>query len=180
MKKNQFSCKHNLKNINDLQIVPFEDGLVIDDVLNYFLYLAPSITSIHSEEIDFNDIKLFDEFIKAANIKPIMIMKHYSTASYQKMGLFGDNICIKCNRFILTITQNDGVYESFLESLLRHLRNAIAHGSVYYYRDEDGDFMFFEDKNYRQNLTSRIVLDKKSLELLKSLIEKYDTNENNN
>lgn len=172
MKKNH-SCKHHKINIKDYKIIPFEDELVVDDVINYFLYQAPSISSIHSKEIDFNDEELFKNFIRLAKINKSLFMMNYSEKSYASMGLIGDSICVFCSRFIATKAKNEFGVESSLESILRHLRNAIAHGSVFYY-NVDHHILIFDDYNYRNKHTSRIVFKKSDLEILKSLLEKYE------
>lgn len=55
------------------------------------------------------------------------------------------------------------------ESVLTHIRNAFAHGNTYYF---DNQFVLFEDKDTRGQITARIVL---SQQTLIDWIEKIDT-----
>ncbi|MDO4756286.1 MAG: hypothetical protein Q4A54_08080 [Parabacteroides sp.] len=46
------------------------------------------------------------------------------------------------------------------ESVLTHIRNAFAHGNTYYF---DNQFVLFEDKDARGQITARIVLSQQTL-----------------
>ena len=165
-------CKHNLININNYLIIPFGITKEIDTLMNYFLYKVPSIESLHSKEIDFNDHQAFMHFIKDVGFKTITFIDKYNDNIYKKYHLYGDKICIKCPRIVMNRLTEDNKLESYLESLLRHLRNSIAHGGFYYLHDNKRNYMLFEDRN-TNNITSRIVVNKQILKRLKSTIIRY-------
>ena len=168
-------CKHNKIDINDLKMVPFQDNIFLNNLLSYFLYKAPSISSIFSEEIDFNDDRFFREYININRFSKIIFMKKYNKNTYIDNNIYGNYICMKCFKIICTrvIDNTDNKLESYLECVLRHIRNSIAHGCVYYLYENKRHYIMFEDFNIKKNLTARIIISRQALIDLKSKLIKY-------
>ena len=176
--KNMKKCNHTKININNHRMIPFEDNIILNDIFSYFLYRAPSISSSFSKEIDFNDDQLFKEFININRFKNIIFYRKRSNKFYIDNNLYGDYICMKCLKIINSrvIDSYDNELESYLECVLRHIRNSIAHGSVYYLFENKRHYIMFEDLNNRKEITSRIVMTRQTLLNLKSKLIRYQRN----
>ena len=74
------------------------------------------------------------------------------------------SVCQRCRRIVMT-----KIGSNRFESLLRHLRNALAHGNVGAYFIDDMEFLWFEDK-YRNQPNMRAVLLRSQLLEIKNLI----------
>ena len=172
-------CQHKKVNINQYRIIPFEDNTFLNVIFSYFLYKAPSISSSFSEEIDFNDDKLFKEFININRFKSIIFIKKNSKKVYIEHDLSGDYICMRCMRMIITrsINYEDHQLESYLECVLRHIRNSIAHGLVYYMFENKRHYLMFEDVNLSGNISARIIVNRQTLINLKSKLIKYQSSQ---
>lgn len=66
-------------------------------------------------------------------------------------------------RAIFTKSSNTGCQNEYM-SLFYHLRNALAHGRIAMFSAKNDDVTFvMEDKNQKNNLTARIIINKSSL-----------------
>ena len=62
--------------------------------------------------------------------------------------------------------------ETEFQALIRHLRNALAHGYVYVWKKRNGNFIFFKDFDTKKNkITAKILVSMTILECWKALIE---------
>ena len=163
-------------NLNDLLITPFEEGTTdTQKLFSFFLHSAPDIESAHSKRIP---------VVKHSAIFNMMMEKRHF--KYQKFCwaqtsiekelskgyLNGETLCLKCKRFICKkrqISKNKPI-ETDLDCFLRHIRNSIAHGRVYYSHAGNRIHIIFEDENSTGNLSARIVCIKADLEHWKRIL----------
>lgn len=162
--------------LEDLLIIPFEDGTTeTRKLFTYFLYNAPNIESAHSRKIS-NDQHsvIFDRMMDGRHFKYQKVCSANSIIEKEltKCFLNGDSICLKCKRFICKRKQTPKgrIPESDLECFLRHIRNSIAHGRVYYLHGGNKIHIVFEDENDSGNLSARIVCIKADLEHWKTVL----------
>lgn len=172
--KNCSKC--NLKIISELHIVPFEGGTVeTRKLFSYFLHNAPNIESAHSRKIN---VELHDGIFER-----MLESRHYSYKKFcwanavieDELGkgfLNGDALCLKCKRFVCKKkkTEKNKPRETDLDCFIRHIRNAIAHGGVYYCHSGNRIHIVFEDKNPSGKISARIVCIKSDLEYWKSIL----------
>ncbi len=162
--------------LKDLIIVPFEDGTTeTRKLFACFLYNAPNIESAHSRIIS-NDqhSAIFDRMMEGRHFKYQKVCSANSIIEKEltKGFLNGDSICLKCKRFICKRKQTSKgkMPESDLECFLRHIRNSIAHGRVYYLHGGNKIHIVFEDVNNSGKLSARIVCIKADLEHWKKVL----------
>lgn len=170
-------CLRATKNsLEQLIIVPFEEGtLETRELFSYFLYRAPNIESTYSKRIP---------PIKHSVVFNIMMEnRHYkyqkfcwANASIEKElakgYLSGNCFCLKCKRYVCKKkpSKKNSPQETDLDCFLRHIRNSIAHGRVYYCHAGNRIHIVFEDKNTSGNLSARIVCTKADLEHWKRVL----------
>ncbi len=175
----QNNCKKGV-NTNIVQILtpPFEEVPAdTQRLFSYFLHMAPDISSVHSSKIP--------EILHTELFRRMMENRHFhyekfccSNAPIQKeldQGfLSGDALCLKCKRYVCKKSKGrQGLpAESDLDCFLRHIRNAIAHGRVYYLHAGNRVRIIFEDINESKNISARIVCIKADLEHWKKILEK--------
>jgi len=166
-------------NLDEIRIVPFEiEDEELHKLFSYFLHTAPGIDSAHKTHLspDLHD-KVYKEMMEGRQIE---VQKYYSDSLADKLmryKLLGSEICLPCKRIICQRKNNKDERErkeTDLECLLRHLRNAIAHGRVYYYQQEGKrKWLVFEDINKSKNLSARIVCLKADLKQWKKVLGKH-------
>ena len=155
--------------LGDLLIVPFED--VPEDIqklFSFFLHKSPGVESVHACQIP--------AVLHSAIMNSMLEGRHFEYKKFcsssvpiekelLKAYLNGDNICLKCKRFVCKKKQTNGKapVETDLNCFLRHIRNAIAHGRVYYRNRNNRHHFVFEDQNDSGNLSARIVCIKSDL-----------------
>ena len=159
-------------------IVPIEcDAGHLRALFAYFQYRAPNIDSFHSPLLDVSiheDIlnkmlcKKFEYHFCAQNIDINDELRLYS--------LSGDELCSKCKRFVCKRMNNKSKRdstrrESDLECLLRHIRNALAHGHVFVVHGGNYIAMCFEDISNDKNVTARIICGQADLRKWRSILE---------
>lgn len=92
------------QNLETLKIVPFEDvSKELARLFSFFLYCAPDIESAHSKQIDRNrHTAVLELMLKERHFKYQKFCA--SNAQIEKelkpASLNGDNICLKCKRFV--------------------------------------------------------------------------------
>jgi len=167
--------KKESTNLETISIPPFE--ITNDDVLrlmSYFLHKAPNIESTHSKCIPRE--KHSDIFDKMFLDRHFIYVKICASNTNNEKNLFdghlnGNTICLKCKRFVCKRkrTEKGDNSETDLECFLRHIRNSIAHGRVYYLNDKKRCYFVFED--IRDNkVNTRIVCIKSDLEHWKKVL----------
>lgn len=173
------NCKTVIKtNMCQILTAPFE-GLPADmqKLFSYFLHRAPDISSVHSSMLPITlHSGLFERMMENRNF-------HYqkfcsSNASIQKElekgYMFGDELCLECKRYVCKKLQKkqDEPYETDLDCFLRHIRNAIAHGRVYYLHTGNRVHIMFEDTTRStKNISARIICIKADLEHWKKILD---------
>ena len=176
--RNNCTSSSNVK-LDDILIIPF-DNLHEDMriLFSYFLYKAPNICSVHSTEIpiESNSI-IFEQMMDNRHFKYCFFCN--SNAKIQKElergHIWGKELCLKCKRYVCKRARREKNQpaESELNCFLRHIRNSIAHGRVYYLYSKSGVHIMFEDFNDSGNLSARIICSKSDLENWKKILENF-------
>ena len=176
--KSSNRCKNNhiMREYKKYLCVPTKSGVRnFNSILSYFMYYAPYIDSAHCKHIlSEKDAKeAYDKIMKKSDIgKYTKIIKRVRQDSYKKFDLEGDKICLECNRMIFDKYSN----EIELQALLRHIRNSLAHGFVYIYRNKKKKSVHIFLQDYDSNkkkITAKIVVDFSLLNDWKAIIENY-------
>lgn len=151
-------------------------------LLDYFLLRAPNIDSYSSSNLPtIHHEEVFLEILKGK-----FFYKFYSdnTRLELKLGEFaldGNEICSWCKRFVCkkyNKSKNLPNGESDLDCLLRHIRNAIAHGRVFVlYKKKSYIQVLFHDVNKNGNHSAFIICNQADLKswrkILNAAVKKY-------
>jgi hypothetical protein len=115
------------------------------DTIDRLLWYVPGISSYQSEDNYLVDDELysypiFEDVLSAIGLE---LEKDINLLDQKKLpddlnAFYSDRICLNCQKVILTKYNN----ETWLRSLLRHIRNSIAHGMF----TVVGNFVLFIDK----------------------------------
>ena len=160
------------KDYRELLKTPFDTGIRnFTSTAKYFLYYAPSIDSAHSPG-DISDERsevVFTEMMNLTGRKSkFRVLQKIQKSSWEKSGLDGyllnfEEIGMLCDRFR---------QESEVHALLRHIRNALAHGYVYVRKIKAGNYVFLIDYDAGKNrMTAKILITDKILSQWKALLE---------
>ena len=170
-------CKRiKWNDLQDMRIIPFEESTAeTRKLFSYFLHNAPDIGSTQSQRIPTNQHSaLFSTMITGRHFKYHKFCWFNAPIEKElaKGYMNGNKICLKCKRFVCKKkqTKKQNPEETDLDCFLRHIRNSIAHGRVYYYHAGNRIHIVFEDKNSSGNLSARIVCIKVDLEHLKYVL----------
>lgn len=154
-------------------VVPFE---YVDDKLkslfSYFLHLAPSIDSASSAKISKEKAKImWNRFIRTWDERELRRKIYSENSSYpedstlkEKYNLGDDSVVSRLSKAFVCIRKND---EEDIECLLRHIRNAIAHGHVYILPKSNRIYILFEDFNARGSKKASILFAQNDLKNLR-------------
>ncbi len=177
VKNNCISAKNT--DMSQILIAPFDkpaDEITL--LFSYFLHKSPDITSVHSSEIPvLLHSTLFAQMMESSHFKYKKFC--WPNAQIQKEldqgNLSGDVLCLKCKRFVCKRKQwqKGQPIETDFDCFLRHIRNSIAHGSVYYLHSERKTHIMFEDHNKSSNISARIVCVKNDLIQWKRILERH-------
>ncbi|MCM1224624.1 MAG: HEPN family nuclease [Lachnospiraceae bacterium] len=190
----QNCSKQKLYNLNDIITCPFTtENKRLSELLEYFLYLAPNTTSVHSPKIE-NCNNLHDEIyrqmLEGRNFKlgiEFWTQQPKIDQRLADLSLHNENICLKCQRGVCKKKISKiSPAETNLCCLLRHIRNSIAHGRVYYVNNKSNNmFIMFEDAEPGQQnksssnhpiITARTVCLKADLEHWRTVLMTYVAN----
>ena len=172
----EFICdsKHCTKEkyfiLSDCNYIPTEISSLVQ-ILGYFQYQAPNISSAHSWSLPEN---LHDEIYELIIEKTKFVKQSFASNQKVLQKRFLENhlsetkFCYHCKRFTCLKYSK----ESKLECLLRHLRNSIAHGLVYLPLLKSR-YICFKDINKDNKVTAMIILEKNDLYTWKDIIEKF-------
>lgn len=152
-KKEQFNCngcrKSSKKSLESILTVPFSNKTL--EFFSYFMYSAPDIESIHSTIIKKElHTEIFSRMMDDRHFKYKAFCASNARIENElkKASLDGDDICLKCKRFICKRKQTENhIVESDLDCFLRHIRNSIAHGRTYCVCKTNNIHLVFEDVN---------------------------------
>lgn len=172
---NKKYCKSSdYNNKSKLLIVPMEiENEELRQIFSFFLYKAPCIPSCHSKQLDKVDGDKEEEllnkfFIKTNNEVIFRTNKKSFLNKMETMQLNNSSLCLRCKRGVC-IFRRESDYTK-LRCLIRHIRNAIAHGYVYYKYDNRIHRIMFEDYDRYKNVSARIVCVKSELLELRKII----------
>ncbi|MDO5039072.1 hypothetical protein [Clostridium sp.] len=155
--------------------------LMNDDLresIERLLWYVPGIDSVQSYRHELIDDTLYSEAVFEFILEYIGIDKNKDTAILNKNQLskyirsYENKICESCQKIILSIGKNYNTNkkETITRSLLRHIRNSIAHGSFV----TINDLVIFRDKNKYDDDMAFIKIRASKLNQALKLIEKHD------
>ena len=144
----------------------------------YFQYRAPNVDSIKSPMIDprYHDSILL-EITKGWDEFHFCNQNANTEEELGKLTLNGPLLCSWCKRFLCKRMNNPAKRDSSrretdLECLLRHLRNAIAHGRVFVIHGGNFISVLFEDTNDKGNITARVICRQADLKKWRTILER--------
>lgn len=154
---------------------PFETGIRnFTTIARYFMYYAPNIESCHSiGRIEGDNATNIINTIKSQMNNKAKILKKIQPTSWSELDFDTDIVDFEYSRMLFDIMNN----ESELTALLRHLRNALAHGYIYVWRKEKkGDYILFVDyekkkANKPQKVTAKIMVSMTILQSWKAILD---------
>ena len=165
------------KKYQELKTTPFETGIRnFTSVAKFFMYYAPGIDSAQSPG-DFDALtsqNLINEMIEVAEMgNRARFLRKIQPASWKSVNLENDEVdfeqpCLLCDKYN---------QETELHALLRHMRNAFAHGHLYVWRKvKKGDYIFLVDFEARrggeiQKISAKIMISLSILEKWRAIIE---------
>ena len=160
------------KNYKEVLTTPFETKIKnFSHVAKYFLYYAPNIDTAHSVgKIEGKQaIEVYNQMILYANMKKhSKVMQKIQLNSWKSQDLSEEILDFEKPRMIINRYSN----ESELSALLRHIRNALAHGNLYIWRKNTGDCIFMIDYDCKKmRTTAKIMISFKILEQWKTILE---------
>lgn len=161
------------KDYRELLKTPFNTGIKgFTNVARYFMYYAPFIDSAHSPVFAIDEEKaecILDEMLKKAGMRDkARFLKRIQPASWKKDGLDGLELDFEESRLLC----DKYIKESELHSLLRHIRNSLAHGYVYVWKKKKGNYVFLIDYDSgRKKPTAKIIVSMSILEQWKDVLE---------
>ena len=159
-------CKHKPQDITPLLVVPTKSSIPhFSQLLGFFLYYAPNISSAHAKDFDGKALdEIYQDFIKNTTIGGrLKFLQKIQSNSYELMGLKENCFCMKCERGLLKTYKN----EKEVVCILRHIRNSLAHGYLYVKSKRMICFYDYEDKKP----SAKIVMNIETLKQLKTVIE---------
>lgn len=156
------------------KIIPFEiSDDKMESLFSFFLYSAPTIDSRTAMNIPPERlITNWQCFLDKGKLTPsIVYAEGYNNlgSSCEKNGLGANTEIKRRTKGFICIRKGK---ESDHECVLRHLRNSIAHNSVFYCNVGNRKYVLFEDYNKRGNLTARMLFSQTILTSLKREITK--------
>lgn len=147
--------------------------------IDRLLWYVPGINSYQSEESYVIDDILysypfFEDVLLAAGVDLEKDLKLIDDAYIQDTDVdyYKNKICINCQKVILTRSKNylkSGKSETWLRALLRHVRNAIAHGRF----TTIGSLVLFMDQNPNNKDTALLKLDAIKFNQALKVIEEF-------
>lgn len=169
----RYCKKSDFNNKSKLLIVPMEiENEELRQAFSFFLYKAPFIPSCHSKNIeivsnDGEELLLKELLINTNNEMEFRSNRKSFLNKLESMQLNNSSVCLRCKRGTCIRRDSDS---SKLRCLIRHLRNSIAHGYVYYELDNRIHRIMFEDYDKNNNVSARIVCVKSDLLELRKVL----------
>lgn len=171
-----------IKDIKENGIIPFEiDDEKLKRLFSFYLHKAPTIGSKSSIYLDSYKLEeRWSSFKQSVpNIKTKFVSYSYILDDLLKRmvdyGLDEESpVNRKINAFVCkkkNIKKGEAP-ETECECVLRHIRNSIAHCNVYLSSTSNRKYVLFEDYNFNDKLTARILLSQTNLKKLKQIIMK--------
>ncbi len=178
------NCGSELFNESDYVCCLSDMGFSEEEVINiYKFYVEQALTLRNNENAIFNLRRLSDygshggsdmsrlegQLLRTANLSNFILIKAETINNTLEVMNLKDRICIEHPRAVMkqnykvSINEDGSVNlsqsETRMECLFRHIRNSLAHGQTYYFRN---DMLMLEDSDGK-NITARIVISKQAL-----------------
>ncbi len=160
------------KDYHELLTTPFETKIAnFTQVAKYFLYYAPNIDSAQSagKIVGVTAETVYQSMITKAKLAgKCKIIKKVQPGVWKSNQLDNDVLDFETAR----VTCDQYSKESKLDAILRHLRNALAHGYIYVWKKAKGNYVFLidYDKN-KEKVTAKMMLSMEILEHWKAILE---------
>lgn len=160
-------------------IVPFEiDDDNLKKLFSYFLHRAPSIQSVSALEASVDDFgSMWNKFIAKWDEQKLPYRIYSEKSEFPKesvvkykYGLSDDSHIHKKSRAFICFKKD--TTEHKLETLLRHLRNSIAHGRVFMLPQGNRKYILFEDFSLRGKKRAMILFSQSDLQELRKATSK--------
>ena len=158
------------KDYRTLNTTPLNTGIKnFTEVLKFYLYYAPNIDSCQSNgRIEGNNaVKILKKMLLQSNMQDkTKFLKKIQNASWGKLDFDTDEIDFEKPRMLCNKYSN----EEDLSALLRHIRNALAHGYIYIWKKSSGKYILLIDFDKNKNkCTAKILVS--ILESWKAILE---------
>lgn len=163
------------KNYRQCLTTPFETGIRnFASIAKFFMYYAPGIDS-EQRNGDFSENvanNIFGEMIHSSGMREgrnAVIQTKIFNSSWKKLSLEDEKLDFEEARFLCDKYRA----ETDLHALLRHIRNALAHGTIYVWKKKQkGSYIFLVDLDPKKNkITAKIMVSSAILENWKAIIE---------
>lgn len=161
------------KDYREVLTTPFETGIKnFTSVAKYFLYYSPCIDSAQSQgELDEKQSdEVYERMLASTQLKSkTRVLKKIQKTSWKISSL--DGFCLDFEDSRMMFDQYSK--ETELHALLRHIRNAMAHGYLYVWRKKGkGDYVLLVDYDSgKRKETAKILVTMKILEQWKAILE---------
>ena len=140
---------------SDMCIPTMVDMKRMYEAITYFLYCVPNISSLHSKRLSKEmQENLFKELEKYKPMNFVFCDQIDSSVLHDN-ALSASSICMKCHRAVL----QKQIKETKYQCLVRHLRNALAHGCFYTFHMGNDIGIYLEDKK-GSKITARIAINR--------------------
>lgn len=146
------NCKNKIKYTISHKDIPIELSKELSEAIYYLLWYVPNIKSEQSERNtlllnpQYDDF-IFIEIMKAMDLKDEDVL-FTENISHAMINPFLNEICTHCPKLIMTLATG----ETKAMALLRHIRNAIAHGN---FNVIDDVVIGFDLKRYENEIEYR-------------------------
>ena len=160
------------KDYRDVLTTPFETGIKnFTSIAKYFLYYAPCIDSAQSQGMldEQQSIEILDQMLDSTQLKSkTRILKRIQKNSWEKSSLAGYCLDFEDSRMLFDRYSK----ENELHALLRHIRNALAHGYLYVWRKKKNDYILLVDfDSGKKKETAKIMITTRTLDKWKAILE---------
>ena len=144
----------------------------IHNLIIFYEYLSPNTSSVLSKTLRLEESKLLLERMLKNGFEGdknyIFTNDPLSQDLLKKMSLDGDLTKSSCKRFISNVCPRDK--KNQLTSLMRHIRNSIAHGRYFIIKGGNYYKFLFEDTNEKDNVTFKMVINHSTLKKWKDIL----------
>ena len=165
------------RDYHDLIVTPFKTKIRnFTSIADFYMYYAPEIDSPQSygkfemEEAE----KVLNIMLKTTKMsEKACFQEKIRSESWGKRGIESDVLDFEDSRFLCSKSKD----ETQLHALLRHIRNALAHGNLYIWKKQKkGNYVFLIDKEpqrgtQQKKITAKIMVSLEILEQWKAILE---------
>lgn len=166
-------------------VIPFEykeEKLI--KIFSFFLHQAPSIDSESAMTLSPDKLNnIWNLFIKSWTENNFNYMIYSADSKFpnesvlrNRYNLSESSVISRRTCAFICFKKSKEPKESELETLLRHIRNAIAHGHVYIKKQSNRYFILLESYGSSKNRRAIMLFSQAQLENLRKNIEKHKQN----